>query len=65
MLQRSRDAEIREDGVVVLEQHVLRLYIPVDDPRAMRAHQGVGELVENARYLCHGEPALPLEPRPQ
>jgi hypothetical protein len=65
LLQRTRHAEVGQHGVALLEQHVLGLHVPVDDPRAMCVRQRVGELVEDAHRFRQRERPLAFHPRAQ
>ena len=57
----SRNAEIRDQGVAVLEEDVLRLDVAVDDPMGMRVVEGVSDLAGGAHRVLDRQPTLTLE----
>src|SRR5262249_8143162 len=59
--ERARQAEVRDDGVAILEQDVLGLQIAVDDARAVRMVQGVGDLAGETYGLAYRNASVPVQ----
>ncbi len=51
-------AEVRYQGVLPGEEHVVRFDVPVDDVVGVRVGEGVSHIGEDADRVAHGE--LPL-----
>ena len=64
-LHRERNAEIRNEGLTVVEQDVLGLDIPVYDTLSVRIVQGTRHFPRDAHSLRDGELLLALQPRTQ
>ena len=62
---RAGDAEVGDDGMARLEQHVAGLDIPVDDVEAVRVGERVGDLAGDRQRFLHRQPAHPVELLPQ
>ncbi|CAA9302889.1 MAG: hypothetical protein AVDCRST_MAG40-471, partial [uncultured Gemmatimonadaceae bacterium] len=60
--ERLRDAEVRDEGVVAREQHVLGLDVAVDDPALVRVGQRVDHLAQDAHAVGDRELPLAVEP---
>ncbi len=59
-LEHLRDAEVGEVGAAgLVEQHVGRLHVPVDDPLAVRVVEGTGHVAQERRRLARGERRAP------
>ena len=54
LLQRQRNAEIRDEGVAVLQQDVLGLDVAVNDAVRMGIAERVGDLPRETHRLCDG-----------
>src|SRR4051812_37851694 len=51
----TRDPEVGEDGVVLIEQDVLGLDVSMDDAAAMRVRNGVGDVGRDAECVGEGK----------
>ncbi len=60
-----RHAEVRHEGMAILQEHVRGLDVAVHDPALVRVLERAGDLVGDAERLVDGELVLPVEPVPQ
>jgi len=59
--RRPGDAEVAHHGVAGLEEDVLRLHVPVDQPLGMGVLERVPDLRGDAYRLVEGQPTLAVE----
>ena len=62
---RERDAEVGDERVPIVEQDVLRLEVPVDDPVPVGIVERAGHFHRDRDRLADGQLALAPEPRAQ
>ena len=65
LLERERDAEVGDERMPALQQHVLRLHVAVHDAVAVRVLERVRHLARELQGDVHGQAPLAREPRAQ
>jgi hypothetical protein len=61
----ERDTEVGDQRASLLQQDVLRLHVPVDDPAAVRIVERLGRLEGDPHRVGHRQLTLALEPGAQ